>query len=427
MGNDIRVSNQALDVLTKFFSELPRAYSDLQRWKLGKQYEREIYKNKINLQHEMQAHKDAKNAELLSGNRLAIIEAEYRETGLDLEKLNDELRSDGAIQVLKNISEYDATDIKGRTALLNQQAQQHEVKYKAIADLIYGDIHDAKQILGGGAGFEGGTDPTGWDKGDLTEKAYRMYKGLKDDDPTTPDIDEREPTPSKVAEYFEANPGEVETSLAILQGTKGKLDYYEKQREEIGRVNSQQSLAQLLTTAKSNTGLPSIAQIEGFDLQDKWPDSWTKDQIAEAKTNIATNKAQISQQYAMAIGQMNLYNATPENERNKWYEDYKDIHILAKATAATYQGVISPPNFAPFYDAVREGYEYYKEADPSIQPTILAAAKTVFGFDHLSYEGFFHHVSANYSNVVLTPIFDAGLINQEDKQEDQFDLLLGGG
>ena len=45
MGNNIRVGNQALDVLTKFFSELPKAYSDLQRWKLEKQYEREIYKN----------------------------------------------------------------------------------------------------------------------------------------------------------------------------------------------------------------------------------------------------------------------------------------------------------------------------------------------------------------------------------------------
>ena len=360
-------------------------------------------------------YQDAKKEAIDAEKQYNRIEDSWRESGLSLSSLNEMFKTDESLKVLKNINEIPAEDWKQRTQHFSDKASNLKRKADIIGNELFGDIRKAKNILAGGAGYAGGTDVQTWDPKDLGFEAYqKTYPGDK-----TTDI---------VKEFFDVNPGLLESSLAKLQkqqldfmSLREKLGYYNRLGEKatsdqlaIKKDYIQRSFSSQLNSAKHRSGLKDVKdkQWRAAQLTDAW-DGSDKDMKADIETTEleALNLAEdVGRLYGFLLGDSNINS----DNAMKLYKEYESIHELARSTTAVRQGVISEPDFMPYWDSIDRAYNTWnKQEDPSKKAALEQTARNLFGF-YGDFEEFYQETRKNKADYLMSPFKEDGQVTLDD-------------
>jgi hypothetical protein len=360
-------------------------------------------------------YQDAKKEAIDAEKQYNRIEDSWRESGLSLSSLNDMFKTDESLKVLKNINEIPAQDWKQRSQHFSDKAFNLKRKADLIGNELFGDIRKAKNILAGGAGYAGGTDKKMWDPQDL---GFEAYQKMFPEDKTT-DI---------VKEFFDVNPGLLESSLAKLQkqqldfmSLREKLGYYNRLGEKatseqlrMKRGYIQKSFSGQLNSAKHRSGLNDVKdkQWRAAQYRDALDPS-DKDMKAniEAMESEALNDAErIGRLYGSLFGKTNL----SEQDAMRFYKDYDRVHALAKSTTAVREGVISDPDFMPYWNSIEKAYNTWSvEKDLGKKSAMEETAKILFGF-YGDFEEFYQETIKNKADYLISPFKEDGQVTLDD-------------
>ena len=359
------------------------------------------------------AKKEASNAEAEYNK----IEDSWRESGLSITSLNQMFKTDKSLKVLQDINEIPAQDWKQRSEYWGDKASNLKRKADVIGNELFGDIRKAKNILSGGAGFAGGSDSKMWDPEDLGLGAYKkMYP-----EDTKTDL---------VKEFFDVNPGLLEASLGKLQ--KQQLDFL-RLRENIGYYSR---MSEKAATAKEvqkkdyiqkiiSGNINSAKHLSGFkDVfkkklgAEQIKDAWAGQEIPEEdqarivkleKESIDTAE-NIGRLYASLFGQTNL---STENALG-FYKDYEKIHDLARSTTAVREGVVSDPDFMPYWNSIEKAFSTWSEEKEIEKKTAMEqTAQKLFGFWG-KFDKFYKETVQNKADYLMSPFKQDGQITLDD-------------
>jgi len=359
------------------------------------------------------AKKEASNAEAEYNK----IEDSWRESGLSLNSLNEMFKTDTSLKVLKDINEIPAQDWKQRSEYWGDKASNLKRKADIIGDELFGDIRKAKNILAGGAGFAGGTDPNMWDPKDLGLEAYKtMYP---EDEKT-----------DLVKEFFDVNPGLMEASLGKL--TKQQLDfmsvrekqgYYSRLGDKEARVKEiqkrnyiQKIISGNINSAKHLSGLKDVfTKKQGAEqIRDAWGGLEVSEEdqarILELEKESIDTAENIGRLYASLFGQTKL----SSEDALGAYKDYERIHDLAKSTTAVREGVVSDPDFMPYWNSIERAYATWsEEKDSRIKAAMEQTAQKLFGFWG-KFDEFYQETVKNKADYLMSPFKQDGQITLDD-------------
>ena len=285
-------------------------------------------------------------------DNLQTLESTYGETVGSLEPLNEMYTTSGK-DVTADIYKGEAKDYQARAdnALENWQAVKNKIGI--LQGSLYGDVKRAKNIIAGGAGFEGGADQKGWDLADLGIVAYENRFG--------------ESSPTVVA-MFENNPGLMTTSLATLQKTEGALEltgakrkYYSGASDKKTGDNEMKQAELVFGTIASSARKTSGKQMYDGLLAAR---SILNEDVANNQEEIAANNArqfEITKEIGKEFSELTGQAVTPE-EYLDITEDYFEMLNLAKGSSEPRQGQTAYANWSVYKNYIIQARDEYVKA-----------------------------------------------------------------
>jgi len=355
------------------------------------------------------------------------VEDLWRESGLGLQSLNEMFKTDQSLKVLEDINKIPADDYRQREQFFSDKAYNLERKADILENILYGDIRRAQNVMAGGAGYIGGTKPLYWDVGDLSLEAYKKLYGESSE---------------VVKEYFKANPAAIRTALAKLE--QGQLDiellrektgYYKQlgvaqvdkakfqRKERIGKY-----FASGLAIGEERSGL-SDYNVQNSQLAEMMSDeeAYGEEAIDKKRGMVIDIRDAIGTKFGRLKGDKNL----TDSEKSAYFKEYQEIHRLSRSKTATHLGVISDPDFVPYWDAIERAYATFnQEEEPAVKAAIEQAAKELFGF-HEPFDEFVGRVLEFKTDYVLAPFVVEGQIDDPnvdpvvDSEEQEWQDILG--
>jgi hypothetical protein len=347
-------------------------------------------------------------------DNLENLESTYGETVGSLEPLSEMYTKSGK-DVTADIYEGEAKDYQGRAdqALENWQAIRNKISI--LKGSLYGDVKRAKNIMAGGAGFQGGVDPEKWDLSDLGIIAYESRFG------------ESSPT---VVSMFKNNPGLMTSSLASLQKTEGTLGLTEEKREYYKRTGIEKSSDDAMkqselvfgTLASSAIKTSGKQEYDGLIIQ-------AENLGSEAdETDVANNKArqftitkEIGEEFSKLTGQ----DVAPEDYIDIT-SDYFEMLSLGRGASAVRRGQTAYGNWSVYYNYVAMARDEYikaiKAGDSEKARKLNTLAEKYFGMPSgqgLELTTFAQDMGEYFSSTILAS-FGAGIINEDSDDESWY-------
>jgi hypothetical protein len=353
---------------------------------------------------------DAKKEERDARLAYEKIEDTWIESGLSLDGLSQMFKTDESLKVLKNLNEIPAKDFKQREEYFSNKAYNLERKADILKNILHGDIRRAQNIMAGGAGQFGGLNKLGWDIEDIGLKSYKQMYGQA----------------SKVVEeYYKANPAVMRTALDKLeQGQlnrellREKSGYYGRLRlsaEEKEVFNRKEKIGRYFSSGiaigQQRSGLNEYnVQNEQYALMMDDKTAYTEENRTAKKNQVIILREEIGTKFGRLMGDKNLDDA----KRSAYFEQYREIHKLSRSKAATYLGVISDPDFVPYWNAIDTAYANFQaETDLGVKTAIEQAAQELFGF-HESFDQFAGRISKYKAEYMLAPFKANGQLGDDD-------------
>ena len=349
-------------------------------------------------------------------DNLDKLEATYGETVGSLEPLN-EMYTSGGKDVTADIYKGEATDYQARAdnALENWQAVKNKIG--VLQGSLYGDVKRAKNIMAGGAGFEGGVDPKGWDLADLGIIAYEHRFG------------ESSPT---VVSMFENNPGLMTASLASLQKTEGALaltgskrKYYSGATETKTGDNEMKQAELVFGTIASSARKTSGKQMyDGLMIQQANFNEQTGDEEITANNDAQFRiTKEIGKEFADLTGQV----VTPE-EYLDVTEEYFEMLNLAQGSSEARQGQTAYANWSVYKNYITQARDAYVKAlqagDAEKAKRLNSLAEKYFGKPQgIELSTFALDMDTYYSKTILASFGETFNIEEDQNTSDQLDWI----
>tara|TARA_R100001082_G_scaffold110046_2_gene88734 strand:+ start:415 stop:1629 length:1215 start_codon:yes stop_codon:yes gene_type:complete len=391
---------ELIDDLPKLMQQYSIAMAQLEHNKQIREDEREYQAN-------LSLYQDAKTESIRNERLYNETRQKYLETGLSLEKLNDMFKTNKSLKVLDDISTVKADDYAARADYYSDQAMNFATKTDIMSGVLVDDVRKAKNIMAGGAGPTGGSDLTGWDVQDINIDAFKAFYG---EDAVTPQVEE----------YFQANPGSIQTALSTLQSTdykqkisEQKYNYYKGKTEGSGPDKSRDWYKQRISSAKTTSG-KSMVDAYNFAANDEKYDDLPANQN-EPLMQSATLKADIMQDLSVLYG-------VPISD--SLYDEYDMMFKLAAGSKM--EGKYTPGDFTAYHEGVQKAYEHYSKADNKDE--IQQVAQRIFGFNGL-FKNFAEAENVLYTQSLLYDFRNEGILDEgqvdDTIQEDEFDRIIG--
>ena len=359
-------------------------------------------------------YEDAKTQERDARLSYEKVEDDWMKTGLGLESLSEMFKTDKSLKVLKDLNEIPAKDYKEREKYFADKAYNLERKAYILENLLHGDIRKAKNIMAGGATAFGGTNPLEWDLADLGLAGYARTYGQASE---------------LVKKYYEANPAAMRTALAELE--KGELNiellrektgYYkglgvgveEKAKFRRKERNCRYFSTGLTIGAERSQYNSYIAQnnLLGQIMQDS--DSYTDEEIDKQEAKVLSITDEIGAKFGRLMGDKNL----TDDKKLEYFRQYKEMQKLGRSKTATHLGVISDPDFVPYWDAIEKAYDTFKtEGNAGVKDAMEQAAQELFGF-HEPFDQFMGKASKLKTDYMLSPFKANDQIGDDEEEEE---------
>mgnify|MGYP005818792061 CR=1 FL=1 len=355
------------------------------------------------------------------------VEDAWVESGLGLQSLNEMFKTDKSLKVLKDLNAIPAKDLKQREQYFSDKAYNLERKADILEGVLHGDIRKAKNIMAGGAGQFGGEDKLEWDMEDLGLKAYEQVY---------------DKASGIVEEYFEANPAAMRTALSKLEqgelniellrektGYYGRLGLAAKEkavyqrRERIGKY-FQSGLA----ISEERSGLNKYnEQNRQLSIMMDEPDAYTPSDMSEKQEMVIAEREAIGIKFGSLMGDRDLTDA----KISDYFERYNQIHTLSRSKVGTHVGVISDPDFQPYWDSIETAFATFKAEQNTERKAVLEeTAQEMFGF-YGSFDEFVDTVQGYKSEYMLAPFKGNGQIDDDDDDpgtvltDNEWENILG--
>ena len=355
-------------------------------------------------------YQDAKQEERDARLAYEKVEDAWVESGLGLTSLSEMFKTDESLKVLKDLNEIPAKDFKQREQYFSDKAYNLERKADILEGLLHGDIRKAQNIMAGGAGQFGGKDKLEWDVEDLGLKAYEQVY---------------DKASGIVEEYYKANPAAMRTALAKLEqgelniellrektGYYGRLGLAAKEkaafqrREKLGKY-----FHSGLAISEERSGLNKYnEQNRQLSIMMDEPDAYTPSDMSEKEKTVIAERETIGIKFGSLMGDRDLTDA----KISSYFERYKEIHTLSRSKVGTHLGVISDPDFVPYWNAIETAFATFNaEENPELKNALEQAAQQMFGF-HEPFDEFVGRVKAYKTEYMLSPFKGNGQIDDPD-------------
>ena len=355
-------------------------------------------------------YQDAKQEERDARLAYEKVEDAWVESGLGLNSLSEMFKTDQSLKVLKDLNEIPAKDFKQREQYFSDKAYNLERKADILEGILHGDIRRAQNIMAGGAGRFGGTDKLEWDIEDLGPEAYKnMYTQAS----------------GIVDEYFKANPAAMRTALAKLeQGElniellREKTGYYGKlglAADEKVVYQRREKLARYfhsgLAISEERSGLNKYNLQNSLlaQMMDE-ADAYEPSQISEKEKTVIEAREAVGIKFGSLMGDKDL----TDEKISDYFDTYQEIHKLSRSKVGTHLGVISDPDFVPYWNAIETAFATFNaEENPELKNALEQAAQQMFGF-HEPFDEFVGRVKAYKTEYMLSPFKGNGQIDDPD-------------
>jgi len=349
---------------------------------------------------------------------LEALKATYGETVGSLEPLNEMYVTSGK-DVTEDIYEGVATDYQARADNTLKKLQAVKNKIDILQGSLYGDVKRAKNIMAGGAGFEGGVDPEGWDLADLGLIAYEHRFG------------ESSPT---VVSMFENNPGLMTTSLASLQKTEGALALTTAKREYYGTATETKAgdddmkqaelvFGTIASSARKTSGKQMYDGLLLARAELNQDPSNNAEQITANNTRQFEITKEIGKEFADLTGQA----VTPE-EYLDVTEEYFEMLNLAQGSSEVRQGQTAYANWSVYKNYITQARDEYVKAlqagDAEKARRLNSLAEKYFGKPQgIELSTFAFDMDNYYSKTILASLGNAFNTESPDSSTVQIDSL----
>ena len=385
-----------------------------------RQLNSDILDAKVRLELERDNYIDSKKEAKKWEDAVLVIEEQFSETGIALDKLNEQLGTPGGVSnLINNISEAETLSYSTKADEFDTKAEIYKERYKAVNKIIDEQIGLAKSIQSGGIITPIlGASPTEWDPEDVGVEAYRHHVGLTDD----------QETPLIVDEYFKTTPEITNKELTRLSKEQQTYTYFEGRNLQTKRdrlkadgtvyfnrklknANSISSFDQILIGE-------SLLQTENAALfEEYYP---TPDQRETYTKNIQVGMIKFGTEFGTMLGDVNAATIPAT-----YYNQYKTMIEQSTPETAKYQGVISPADYTMYNLYVQQTFENYNLQDtPEKKALILEYAQRYLGVPpNMTMERFVELHNHFYAGVTLAgfegdPIDNIELPNTTEEESD---------
>ena len=400
--------------IADFLDELPGLLMQYKQM----QWAHEVQEKTIELEASKSLYNENKKLYYDALDNLQTLESTYGETVGSLEPLN-EMYTAGGKDVTADIYKGEATDYQARAdnALENWQAVKNKIGI--LQGSLYGDVKRAKNIMAGGAGFEGGADPKGWDLADLGIVAYENRFG------------ESSPT---VVSMFENNPGLMTTSLASLQKTEGALalttakrGYYGTATEtKAGDDDMKQAELVFGTIASSARKTSGKQMYDGLLLARAELNQDPSNNVEQIDANNARQfeiTKEIGKEFADLTGQV-----VTEEQYLDVTEEYFEMLNLAQGSSEVRQGQTAYANWSVYKNYISQARDEYVKAlqagDAEKARRLNSLAEKYFGKPQgIELSTFASDMDTYYSKTILASFGDAFNTESADSSNINIDSV----
>ena len=372
-------------LMLKESSDLRELNSDILDAKVRLELERDNY---------MDSKKEAKKWE----DAGLVIEEQFTDTGIALDKLNEELGTPGGVEsLLNNLEEAETLSFSSKAGDFNTKAEIYKERYKKINSIMDEQIGLAKSIQSGGIITPVlGASPTEWDPEDLGVDAYRHHLGL----------DESQETPLLVEEYFKSTPDKTNKELVRLTRELSTQTFYDTRNEK-----EQKAQLKLDGTTYFNRRLKNSSALSSYDdlvIGVSLTSPENKEIFEEYYTSEQDRNQYIQQtqllmaKFGTEFGTM-IGNQDAKDNAFTYYSNYKTMIEQATPETAKYQGVVSPADYSMYNIYVQQTWDNYsaQETDAG-KLQILEYAQKYLGLPpNMSMEEFMLYHNKFYAGVTL--------------------------
>ena len=399
-----------------------------------RQLNSDILDAKVRLELERDNYVDSKKEAKKWEDAVLVIEEQFSETGIALDKLNEQLGTPGGVSnLINNISEAETLSYSTKAEEFDTKAEIYKERYKAINEVMDQQIGLAKSIQSGGIITPIlGASPTKWDPEDVGVEAYRHHVGLTD----------KEETPLIVDEYFKSTPDITNKELTRLSKELQRETYYDTRNRQAEKQQLQAD-----GTVYFNRRLKNASSISSFDqvligesltkpenkelFDEYYPDI---NQQEEYKKSIKDLMAVFGKEFGNMLG-----DSDAKSRAYDYYVQYKTMVEQATAETAKYEGVKAPGDYTMYNIVVQQTWENYNlQERPEQKALILEYAQKYLGIPpNMSMEQFVQLHNHFYAGVTLAgfegdPIDNIEIpsnIMDDDPLQDEsmFDDLPGEG
>ena len=386
------------------------------------EHEEKLFQDKQEYEQSRIAYQDSREQYREVKNSLDALELEYEKSGGERSYLNEIYQTPGALEALDNITKPVAEDLGTQAQHLDSEIDYLEEKKDALSNVLYTDIAQAQEIMTGGAGFGGGFNKKEWDREDFGIAAYEKMYG---------------PASDIVKSVFRAKPGFRETqylqkisdtALASQRLARGEA-YDEKTKAQKAKEDKETSNLWFGQRIRNSHELSGLQEIEGYDttmaLAVQNEDQELYDQAAESSIN---KTQQLGEFYGELIGEDEK---TRKQNAMKNYEEFKNMHSLAKYQYTHGKGITVEPDFSLFTkltDAAWKNYQSFSNETIEGQQQrerLDTIARALLGMsEEDTFEQFIQLNRMYYADNLLVDLIKSGHVeNNIDLGEDELDFL----
>ena len=341
-------------------------------------------------------------------NKLDNLESTYGESVGSLDALGELYTASGK-DVTADIYEGKATNYQARAdnALENLQAIKNKIGI--LQNVLYTDVKRAKNIMAGGAGFEGGVDEKQWDLGDLGLVSYEAQFGEASE---------------TVKNMFANNPGVMVKSLAGLQKTEQalnltgkKIAYYDEQTKDKDTKKAQAKSDLFFGTLLNNAGTRSgKLQYDGLKAMEANLGEDEQEQIKVYQENRMTILAATGEGMAILLGR-----EISDEDKFDLAQEFHEMHDLSRATSEVRLGKTGYGDLSVFNNYVQEAKNNYqaalKSGDNEKAKQLNELAKIYFGMPLGSdLTSFSSDVAEQFTNTALSEFSGSNNLIDDDNE-----------
>ena len=140
------------------------------------------------------------------------------------------------------------------------------------------------------------------------------------------------------------------------------------------------------------------------------PDAYKPSQISEKEKTVIEAREAVGIKFGSLMGDKDL----TDEKISDYFDTYQEIHKLSRSKVGTHLGVISDPDFVPYWNAIETAYATFQaEENPELKNALQQAAQQMFGF-HEPFDEFVGRVKEYKTEYMLSPFKGNGQIDDSD-------------